>query len=157
MEPVQIVLTVVVVTFTVLIGVIGFQDLLILRDLRKSVKRLNSILEDSVLGGGLIKPGKLFGFMELTKKGKKLKDLGEFLDITEEEEKIILDEFKKYRTAELHDFSSVRAMTGKNQWNHLQREERLLADILDKLYKKVTSEVEANVNSHGLPNSTDVL
>jgi len=75
-EGVQIVLVIVVITFTVLIVIIGIQVLLILTDLRKAIKRYNSILEDSVLGGGLIKPGKLFGFLELTKKDKKLKDRG---------------------------------------------------------------------------------
>lgn len=76
MDIVQIVLVIVVITFTVMIVIIGTQVVLILKDIRKAVKRYNSILEDTVLGGGLIKPGKLFGFMELTKKGKKLKDRG---------------------------------------------------------------------------------
>ena len=40
---------------------------------------------------------------------------------------------EKYRTAEFHKFSSIRAFTTKNQWDHLQKEERLISEIIDDL------------------------
>jgi len=45
---------------------------LIFVDLRRALKRLNSILEDAILGGGLIRPEKLTGIFEIFKRKKKL-------------------------------------------------------------------------------------
>jgi len=50
--------------------------------------------------------------------------------INEENVRILLAFRDKYRTAELHKFSAVRAFTAKNQWNHFQDEENLVRDIL---------------------------
>lgn len=72
MDSVQIILIIVVVSLTVLLVVVGIQVILIIKDLRRSVKRLNSILEDSVLGGGLIRPDKLTGVIEMFRENKKL-------------------------------------------------------------------------------------
>jgi len=72
MDPVQKLLVVVVVSLTVLLAIVGAQVILIIIDLRKALKRLNSILEDSILGGGLIRPEKLTGVVEIFKKNKKL-------------------------------------------------------------------------------------
>jgi len=72
MDGVQKILVVVIVSLTMLLLVVGVQVVLIITDLRKAVKRLNGILEDSVLGGGLIRPDKLSGVLELFKKTKKL-------------------------------------------------------------------------------------
>lgn len=77
MDGVQKLLVVVIVVLTTLLFVVGFQVVLIIMDLRKALKRLNSILEDAVFGGGLIRPDKLTGIMELFKKGKKLGKMGE--------------------------------------------------------------------------------
>ena len=71
MDGVQKLLIIVVVTLTILLGIAGIQVILIMMDLRKGVKRLNSILDDALLGGGLIRPEKLTGIMELFKKNKK--------------------------------------------------------------------------------------
>ena len=49
---------------------------MIILDLRKAIKRLNSILEDAILGGGLIRPDKLTGVLEILRKGKKLETHG---------------------------------------------------------------------------------
>ena len=49
----------------------------IILDLRKSVKRLNSILEDSILGGGLIRPERLTGIAEMFKKDKSITTHGQ--------------------------------------------------------------------------------
>lgn len=67
MDSVQRLLIVVVVALTALLVIVGIQVVFIILDLRKSVKRLNSILEDAVLGGGLIRPDRLTGIAEMFK------------------------------------------------------------------------------------------
>jgi len=77
MDGIQTLLVVVVISLTLLLVVVGTQVLLIIIDLRRAIKRLNSILEDAVLGGGLIRPEKLTGILEMLKKTKKLETHGE--------------------------------------------------------------------------------
>jgi hypothetical protein len=77
MTSVQTLLIIVVVVLTILLLVVGLQVFLTILDLRKAVKRLNSILEDAVLGGGLIRPEKLTGVLELLRKNKKLTSHGQ--------------------------------------------------------------------------------
>lgn len=77
MDGVQTLLVVVVISLTLLLLVVGIQVLFIIIDLRKAIKRLNSILEDAILGGGLIRPEKLTGVIEILKKTKKLETYGE--------------------------------------------------------------------------------
>ncbi len=67
MDSVQRLLVVVVIALTVLLVIVGVQVVFIILDLRKSVKRLNSILEDAILGGGLIRPDRLTGIAEMFK------------------------------------------------------------------------------------------
>lgn len=67
MDSVQRLLVVVVISLTVLLVIVGIQVVFIILDLRKSIKRLNSILEDAILGGGLIRPDKLTGIAEMFK------------------------------------------------------------------------------------------
>jgi len=76
MDSVQNLLVVVVISLTVLLMVVGVQVMFIIIDLRKAIKRLNSILEDAILGGGLIRPEKLSSVLELLHKGKKLETHG---------------------------------------------------------------------------------
>ena len=76
MDSLQKVLTVVVVSLTTLLLIVGFQVILVIVDLRKAIKRLNSILEDSILGGGLLRPEKLTGVVEMFKKRKKTQTHG---------------------------------------------------------------------------------
>lgn len=76
MDNVQTLLIVVVISLTVLLVVVGFQVMLIIIDLRRAIKRLNSILEDSILGGGLIRPEKLTGIMEIIGRNKKVETHG---------------------------------------------------------------------------------
>jgi hypothetical protein len=71
MDGVQKLLAVVIVSLTVLLVIVGVQVVLIIIDLRRTLKRLNSILEDSILGGGLIRPEKLTGILEMFRKRKK--------------------------------------------------------------------------------------
>jgi len=71
METVRIMLIVVIVVLTLVLFIAGIQVILVVSELRKSIKRLNAILEDSVLGGGLIRPEKLTGILEMFKKKKK--------------------------------------------------------------------------------------
>lgn len=76
MDPVQRLLVIVVVCLTLLLVVVGVQVMLIIIDLRKAIKRLNSILEDAILGGGLIRPEKLTSVLEILRKNKKLETHG---------------------------------------------------------------------------------
>ena len=73
MDSVQRLLTVVVIILTILLTVAGIQVILVIIDLRRAIKRLNSVLEDAVLGGGLIRPEKLTGILEMFRRGKKNK------------------------------------------------------------------------------------
>ena len=66
----QTILVLVIVTLSALLVFVGVQVILVILDLRKAVKRLNAILEDAILGGGLIKPHKLTGIVEMFQKGK---------------------------------------------------------------------------------------
>ena len=72
MDGIQKLLVIVVVSLTALLVVVGVQVVLIFVDLRRALKRLNSILEDAILGGGLIRPEKLTGIFEIFKRKKKL-------------------------------------------------------------------------------------
>jgi hypothetical protein len=77
MDTVQTLLIVVVISLTILLIVVGIQAFLVIVDLRKAIKRLNSILEDALLGGGLIRPEKLTGIVEILRKTKKLESHGQ--------------------------------------------------------------------------------
>jgi len=77
MDSVQKLLVIVVVALTTLLVVVGVQVVLIIVDLRRAIKRLNSILEDAILGGGLIRPEKLTKVVEMIGKKKKLQTRGE--------------------------------------------------------------------------------
>lgn len=77
MTGVQTLLVIVVVSLTILLLVVGIQVILVILDLRRSIKRLNSILEDSILGGGLIRPEKLTGVLEMFKGKKKMETHGQ--------------------------------------------------------------------------------
>lgn len=70
MEGVQTLLVIVVIVLTILLVVVGVQVLLLFLDLRKGVKKINTILDDSIFGGGLIRTEKLSGILELFRKGK---------------------------------------------------------------------------------------
>ena len=77
MDSVQRLLVIVVITLTVLLVIVGVKVVFIILDLRRSVKRLNSILEDSILGGGLIRPERLTGIAEMFKKDKSITTHGQ--------------------------------------------------------------------------------
>jgi hypothetical protein len=77
MDSVQRLLAAVVIILTILLVIVGIQVFFIILDLRKAVKRLNSILEDAILGGGLIRPEKLTGVMEIMRKNKTLQMHGQ--------------------------------------------------------------------------------
>ncbi len=76
MDNVQTLLIVVVISLTLLLVIVGVQVMLIIVDLRRAIKRLNSILEDAILGGGLIRPEKLTSVLEILKKNKTLQSHG---------------------------------------------------------------------------------
>jgi hypothetical protein len=74
---IQTLLLIVVVSLSLLLIIVGVQVVLILFGLRKALKRINSILDDSILGGGLIRPDKLTGILEMFRKKKKVEKIGE--------------------------------------------------------------------------------
>jgi hypothetical protein len=76
MDNVQTLLVIVVICLTILLVIVGVQVMLIIIDLRRAIKRLNSILEDAILGGGLIRPEKLTSVMEILGRSKKLETHG---------------------------------------------------------------------------------
>lgn len=77
MDGVQKLLVIVIVALTILLVVIGSQVILIIVDLRRALKRLNSLLDDAILGGGLIRPEKLTKVIEMIKRNKKVETRGE--------------------------------------------------------------------------------
>ncbi|MGD8744085.1 MAG: hypothetical protein PVJ52_00635 [Candidatus Woesebacteria bacterium] len=80
MDGVEKLLIVVVVVLAVMLVIVGVQVILIIVDLRKSVKRLNTLLEDSILGGGLLRPEKLTGILEMFKRKKSVEKRGNVKD-----------------------------------------------------------------------------
>ncbi|MFI5240949.1 MAG: hypothetical protein ACHQUA_00785 [Microgenomates group bacterium] len=76
MDSVQTLLVIVVASLTLLLLVVGVQVMLVIVDLRRAIKRLNSILEDAILGGGLIRPEKLTSVMEILRKNKNIETHG---------------------------------------------------------------------------------
>jgi len=87
MDPVQKLLVVVVISLTSLLVIVGAQVILIIIDLRRALKRLNSILEDAILGGGLIRPEKLTGVIEILRRNKRIKEHGQSFRGSSEESK----------------------------------------------------------------------
>lgn len=73
MQNIQTLLVVVVIALTILLIIVGVQVVFIIMDMRRALKRLNSILDDAILGGGLISPGRLTGIVEMFKKRKTKK------------------------------------------------------------------------------------
>jgi hypothetical protein len=75
MDGIQKLLFVVVISLTALLVIVGIQVVFVIKDVRRALKRLNSMLDDSILGGGLIRPDKLTSVFEMFKdKFKKRGD-----------------------------------------------------------------------------------
>lgn len=68
MESIQTLLVVVVILLTTLLIVIGWQVLMMILDLRRGLKKLNSLLDDSIIGGGLLRQDKLASIFEFLKR-----------------------------------------------------------------------------------------
>jgi hypothetical protein len=77
MSSIQTLLIIVIISLAILLMVVGVQVFLAILDLRKAIRRLNAILEDSVIGGGLLRPEKLTGILEMFGKKKKMESHGE--------------------------------------------------------------------------------
>ncbi|HWA52211.1 MAG TPA: hypothetical protein VG895_04105 [Patescibacteria group bacterium] len=71
MSGVETLLTIVVVALAILFIFVGVQVTLVILDLRRTIRRLNSLLEDAILGGGLIRPDKLTGVLEFFRKKRE--------------------------------------------------------------------------------------
>lgn len=54
LEPTQILLIVVITVLTIVLTIIGIQFFLILKELRKSVQKMNQILDDSTVVSGIV-------------------------------------------------------------------------------------------------------
>lgn len=81
MDGIQKLLAVVIVSLTALLVIVGVQVVLIIIDLRRALKRLNSLLDDSIIGGGLLRPDKITSVFEMfQKKFKKRGEGGGFGD-----------------------------------------------------------------------------
>lgn len=76
MDGIQKLLIVVIVTLTSLLVIVGVQVFLIMMGLKRTLRKLNTILEDSIMGGGLIRPEKLTGILEFFKRTKKMEKRG---------------------------------------------------------------------------------
>lgn len=68
MDGIQTLLIIVIISLTTLLIVVGYQVLMTILDLRRALRRLNSLLDDSIIGGGLLRPDKLTSIMELLKR-----------------------------------------------------------------------------------------
>ena len=77
MTSLQTILVVVVVSLTVLLVVVGVQVLFIILDLRYALRRLNSLMDDAILGGGLIRPDKLTSIFEMFRRKKNIETHGQ--------------------------------------------------------------------------------
>lgn len=73
----QTILIVVIVALSILLLFVGVQVILIIFEIKRIIKKINIILEDAILGGGLIRPDKLTGVIELFRKSKKMESHGE--------------------------------------------------------------------------------
>ena len=76
MDNIQTILIIVVIALTVLLIIVGVQVILVILDLRRALKRINNLLDDSILGGGLITPGKLTGILEMFGRKKRMETHG---------------------------------------------------------------------------------
>ena len=77
MNGVETILTIVVISLAILFIIVGVQVTLVIFELRKAVRRLNNILEDAILGGGLIRPDKLTGVLEFFRKKRDTQTHGQ--------------------------------------------------------------------------------
>lgn len=76
MTGLQTLLVIVVISLTVLLVIVGIQVLFIILDLRRALRRLNSLMDDAILGGGLIRPDKLTSIFEMFRKKKNIETHG---------------------------------------------------------------------------------
>jgi hypothetical protein len=68
---------------------------------------------------------------------EQLKSHGIDSIIFPDEQQKLLTFKDSYRTSELHKFSKVRSFISKDQWDHFQEEEDILANALERLYLKM--------------------
>jgi hypothetical protein len=76
MDGIQTLLIIVIIALTILLIVVGIQVVFIILELRRALKRLNSLLEDSILGGGLIRPDKITKVLAMFRRKKKMQTYG---------------------------------------------------------------------------------
>jgi hypothetical protein len=54
--------------------------------------------------------------------------------LTHDDASLLLAFKEQYRTAEIHHFSQIRALTGKSQWTHLHDEEQAVMRLIKRLF-----------------------
>lgn len=78
MEPTQILLFAVVTILTILLSVVGIQVFFILRDTKKTLDKVNKILDDAgLVSGSVAKP--ILGFANFVDGVKNIKNLVDFV------------------------------------------------------------------------------
>ena len=77
MTGVETVLTIVVISLAILFIIVGVQVTLVIWELRRAIKRMNNILEDAIMGGGLLRPDKLTGVLEFFRKRRDTETHGQ--------------------------------------------------------------------------------
>ena len=107
----------------------------LLRENHYKVYLISVVIENLLDLFQLIFSGSIIDYKK--KKWEKIllyvKDLGVIDSLNDGSIKILLDFKDKYRTAELHKFSAVRAFTAKEKWDHFQVESEILQNIISDL------------------------
>lgn len=84
MDSIQTFLIIIIVVLTLLMFVVGIQVFLMIADMRSVLKKINIILEDALVGGGLINSSKLMGIFSLFRNNKKIDLLSDNSHTSEE-------------------------------------------------------------------------
>lgn len=91
MEPTQILLFAVVTILTILLLVVGIQVFFILRDTKKTLDKINKVLDDAgLVSGSVAKP--IFGFANFVEGLKNIKNLADFVSSKTVQDEKILEE-----------------------------------------------------------------
>ncbi|MCX7928653.1 MAG: hypothetical protein N2558_03125 [Patescibacteria group bacterium] len=86
MDNVQLFLVIVIVTLTILVMIVGLQVFLMILEVRSILKKIDIMLSDLLVGGGLINSEKLMNVFSLL-KNKKDKNLHEIKEVFGPEQK----------------------------------------------------------------------
>jgi hypothetical protein len=107
----------------------------LLRGIHYRVFLLAILIEQTLDLLGLIFEGKIVDHKKnkWNRRFDTIKDYTQHYLISSSDAQLLLAFKEKYRTAEFHKFSAVRAMTAKDNWNHLQQEEKAICRLLSNI------------------------